>query len=319
MAPIATAAQQGPPPTSALPQVPVSKIRCTSTTSESSRIPSTSSSTPRQALRTPSKIVKPPPLRAGHAASSPDVPTLASTAKTDDGNLEEGDGDSQVRRSVSIANFPQPPKVRRSGAEPRFPADSESMQSTRAVTSRARSLEVKKLKNKAATGSLNQMYSASHTPSLLNHSGDGKSVSGSAMRRESSGLASVQSAGHSRSSSAQDSQSTSATTFEDSDEKRQSEGRSRGRDSGSKDKESKGNVIVGVRVRPDAGGDKSSGRDWSVDARRSLVAYRGREGGDYYYGKLATSYELQAHALVLLHPFRGADTLLVLASLKGGC
>jgi hypothetical protein len=53
--------------------------------------------------------------------------------------------------------------------------------------------------------------------------------------------------------------------------------------------EVKGNVIVSVRVRPDAGGDgpgsnKTDG-EWMVDGRRSLVAYKGREGGDYYYGK----------------------------------
>ena len=50
--------------------------------------------------------------------------------------------------------------------------------------------------------------------------------------------------------------------------------------------EGKGNVIVSVRVRPDAEGapkGKSDG-EWMVDGRRSLVAYKGREGGDYYYG-----------------------------------
>ncbi len=51
-------------------------------------------------------------------------------------------------------------------------------------------------------------------------------------------------------------------------------------------KESKGNVIVSVRVRPDAGGngDARAEGEWLVDGRRSLISYRGREGGDYYYG-----------------------------------
>ena len=51
--------------------------------------------------------------------------------------------------------------------------------------------------------------------------------------------------------------------------------------------EGKGNVIVSVRVRPDAAGsgDKNSDGEWMVDGRKSLVAYQGREGGDYYYGK----------------------------------
>lgn len=51
-------------------------------------------------------------------------------------------------------------------------------------------------------------------------------------------------------------------------------------------KEGKGNVIVGVRVRPDvaANGDNRSEGEWLVDGRRSLISYHGREGGDYYYG-----------------------------------
>ena len=53
-------------------------------------------------------------------------------------------------------------------------------------------------------------------------------------------------------------------------------------------KEAKGNVIVSVRVRPDTSSQESSQTDgeWMVDSRRSLVAYRGREGGNYHYGKL---------------------------------
>lgn len=56
---------------------------------------------------------------------------------------------------------------------------------------------------------------------------------------------------------------------------------------GSRPSEGKGNVIVSVRVRPDAGANgqpiKTDG-EWMVDGRRSLVAYKGKEGGDYYYG-----------------------------------
>ena len=109
----------------------------------------------------------------------------------------------------------------------------------------------------------------------------------------------------SRSSSAEDSCSTSATTFEDLDEAR------RGREEvdppsskGTKSantKEAKGNVIVSVRVRPDAGGsgdNSSSEVEWMVDGRRSLVAYRGREGGDYYYGlPVRSRFQYPAHYL----------------------
>jgi centromeric protein E len=47
-------------------------------------------------------------------------------------------------------------------------------------------------------------------------------------------------------------------------------------------------VIVSVRVRPDTAGQESLSAEgeWMVDGRRSLVAYRGREGGDYHYGTL---------------------------------
>ena len=62
---------------------------------------------------------------------------------------------------------------------------------------------------------------------------------------------------------------------------------SRGRQSmsGSKDK---GNVVISVRVRPEPAnndGNTSAG-EWLVDGRQSLIAYKGREGGDYYYGGL---------------------------------
>lgn len=51
--------------------------------------------------------------------------------------------------------------------------------------------------------------------------------------------------------------------------------------------ETKGNVLVSVRVRPDAsdGRDLRSEGEWLVDGRESLVTFRGREGGDYYYGQ----------------------------------
>lgn len=53
----------------------------------------------------------------------------------------------------------------------------------------------------------------------------------------------------------------------------------------SKGLDGKGNVLVSIRVRPDAGGSNGQTEgEWMVDGRKSLVAYRGREGGDYFYG-----------------------------------
>lgn len=50
-------------------------------------------------------------------------------------------------------------------------------------------------------------------------------------------------------------------------------------------KEGKGNVVVSVRVRPNDGTEAKTDGEWMVDGRRSLIAYNGKEGGDYYYGQ----------------------------------
>jgi len=78
-----------------------------------------------------------------------------------------------------------------------------------------------------------------------------------------------------------------ATTFEEHGESRGREASADAMDDNTSGKliEGKGNVLVSVRVRPDAGDAKSKSEgEWMVDGRRSLVAYKGREGGDYYYG-----------------------------------
>lgn len=298
-----------PPPTSALPQLPVSKLRSPSNTPNVPRTSTSSPATSKLALRTPSKVLKPPSsLPTNHSASSPSIPTLRSTSAQQNQNQDENTADKELRRSVSIANFPQPPKVqRRTGVESKYSSaayyqvpdtskgmDSPVVQAARGSgppDSRTDSLRAKKLKPKTSTSTLNQMYSAGPTPSLLNGSGEGKAIASSQPgTRGSNVLASLRSPAHSRSSSAQSSYSTSATTFEEGEEKRGRDGGieimgspTKRRDSG---KEAKGNVIVSVRVRPDTGGDKSSAKDWLVDGRQSLVAYKGRERGDYYYGEL---------------------------------
>jgi centromeric protein E len=137
----------------------------------------------------------------------------------------------------------------------------------------------------------------SQTPSLLNSAGDGKSIPISS-NRISDAQSSVHSPPHSRSSSANGSYSTSATTFEDADD--ESRGRVKEPDDvavdskrNSKGKEMKGNVIVSVRVRPDPSGqDKSQTEgEWMVDGRRALIAYRGKEGGDYHYDNVFGQYD----------------------------
>ncbi|KAI5296090.1 hypothetical protein KEM52_005709 [Ascosphaera acerosa] len=108
------------------------------------------------------------------------------------------------------------------------------------------------------------------------------------------------------SSSARGSMSTAATTFDDDDTPAKSKitsspphDMSSSTSSGSSAKESKGNVIVSVRVRPDAN-KTDNGRaesDWYVDGRQSVVSYRGKDGGDYYYGEYWSW-----HAATLAYP-----------------
>ena len=154
----------------------------------------------------------------------------------------------------------------------------------------AGSLRLKKLKTNTSNGTLGQIYSAGPTPTLLDGSGNSKAIKNVQLdTRGSTDLVSLRSPTHSRNSSAHSLYSTSATTIEEGDERRGRDDASavvnneaKRRNSG---KGGKGNVIVSVRVRPEAGEEKNSSKDWFVDGRQSLVVYRGREGGNYHYGK----------------------------------
>jgi len=114
-------------------------------------------------------------------------------------------------------------------------------------------------------------------------------------KRASDGHSSIQSPPQSRSSSANGSYSTTATTIEEGDEDR---GRLRESEEvqdtkTSKGKEHKGNVIVSVRVRPDTSGHDPSATEgeWIVDSRRSLIACQGKEGGNYVYDNVFGTYD----------------------------
>lgn len=53
----------------------------------------------------------------------------------------------------------------------------------------------------------------------------------------------------------------------------------------------KGNVVVSVRVRPDNNASQSNPEgEWMVDGRKSLIACKGKEGGDYIYGMSRVGY-----------------------------
>ncbi|KAL8816600.1 MAG: hypothetical protein Q9223_004420 [Gallowayella weberi] len=305
------------PQTSTVPVLSVPKARTTPPKSaETSRIPSIPQSqlgkTAQRTLSRPSILGS--PTAGEHYKSTPTVPTLPSTSTTGQASGPLG---SDVRRSVSIAAFPQPPKVRsriatspRSSPSSTWPTLEHSLRDSEDPGVRGilgGSLKVKKLKTKSSSIALSAMYTSSRSPTLLDGSGDGKSIVSPNGNRISDGLNSLHSPSHSRSSSAQDSYSTSATTFDDTDESAR-----RGRDLAEPDnnaskttstntKESKGNVIVSVRVKPDAAGngDTRSEGEWLVDGRRSLVSYRGREDNVYApHDKNNKVYDASAKRLV---------------------
>ncbi|CAF9938012.1 hypothetical protein IMSHALPRED_000625 [Imshaugia aleurites] len=264
-----------PPPSSALPQLPTAKSRTPLTVSESSRQQSAPPTASQFALKTPSKIVKPSAFPSSTPSpSSPKNPILRSNS-SGQAQVEGVATDKEVRRSVSIANFPQPPKVRRAGLDRKYSTATHSLISEATAQSKdgaadtgIGSLRIKRLKTKALTDGLGQMYSGGPTPTFLNGSGDDNAISSTSETRVSKDFASLRSPPHSRSSSAQGSYSTSATTFEDTDDKRAKEdGNVNKKDgnkrmnSGLREHEGKGNVIVSVRVRPDAGAEKSSGEE----------------------------------------------------------
>lgn len=117
--------------------------------------------------------------------------------------------------------------------------------------------------------------------------------------RHSESLLSLPSPPHSRSSSAEGAREGDMISYEDGAEDGGRRGRSRNSDktADSKDaaggKDAKGNVIVSVRVRPDsaANDDTKMDGEWLVDGRRSLISYRGREGGDHRYDNVFSPHD----------------------------
>ncbi|KAI9819031.1 MAG: hypothetical protein M1832_004073 [Thelocarpon impressellum] len=300
------------PPTASLPALPVSKGRKSTVTpsSMSSRASGDPAASPMPGSllpRTASSSQLPTSTSKSHENSpaSSRLPSLDTASK-----LSRPGG---VRRTISVAAFPNPPNggarvssmppsplsasavPRSAGASPGLPPTRRGSSERANPATPHGNAKLKRTKTLNTTPS--HGYAGSRTPSLLNGSGDSKSISAAAGARGSDGLLAIASPPESRTSSAQGSSSTSATTFDDSGDG------TRGRaaaddamdDEQQRSAEGKGNVIVSVRVRPDASGD--AGRadgEWMVDGRRSLVAYRGREGGDYYYDNVFATQDQNA-------------------------
>ncbi|KAJ6039972.1 uncharacterized protein N7446_004708 [Penicillium canescens] len=253
------------PPTGSLPALPNPKPRRSTPGSETPRAASPYNTSK---LRTPSS---PKPSLKSPLSNSNSTSNLSAARSASSGRAPSSP-DKSLRRTISIASFPQPPKA---GGRP---STASSLSGIQAATPSSRPARSSRL----STGTTSS-YRSSKTPSLLNGSGEGKFISSADTRDPEASPA------HSRSSSAQGSCSTSATTFEDADDTASK--------STTKQKEIKGNVIVSVRVRPDnnSGGETPRNHgEWSVDGRQSLISYRGKEGGDYYYDNVFNPMENNA-------------------------
>ncbi|KAI9772219.1 MAG: hypothetical protein M1840_000968 [Geoglossum simile] len=307
------------PPTAALPPLPTPKPRKTAALSTlttntpqvngaaapSSQIPLKPLNRSASAHQTPSSS---PMTPLGNSSTS-NLPSLARPTPNNVTALTK-----TIRRSVSAAAFPHPPgSASRIASLPPSPLSAGGVPGTGSGgTSRRSSKDShspltpssSKLQKPKPRSSTSSQFTSSSTPSLLNGSGDSKSISSGPGGRGSDGLLSLPSPPQSRSSSAEGSYSTAATAYDDLGEG--SRGREGARDSSRDSKESssdkvregKGNVIVSVRVRPDAGGGDGSGarvdEEWMVDGRRSLIAFKGREGGEYYYDNVFTPHDKNA-------------------------
>jgi centromeric protein E len=277
------------PPTGPLPSLPVAKTRH-SNIGAGQRIPSTSLlPSPAVASRAVSSSALSYRPGSKHG-NSPSVPTLTAEG-TPVGSIPQG---KTLRKTVSIGAFPRPPSHTGKSA-PNSPLSTSSMPggemvdrrlsivSKASVPSRNSSLKKPRNSNIGVGGGRGLLpRSPLSPPSFLNGSADSVAVDTSHL--------SLPSPPQSRNSSPQGSYTTSATTFEDVDD--ESRGRADNKD-GSKSlpKDGKGNVLVSVRVRPDAGPkDGKTDMEWDVDNKQASIAYKGREGGDYTYGKVPQCY-----------------------------
>ncbi|OAX83442.1 hypothetical protein ACJ72_02189 [Emergomyces africanus] len=290
------------PPTAALPPLPIPKPKQIMLAPPDTYKASSAASKPSK-LRIPSSSPRP---SASAMPQSPNPSSGHMAPRSPSVGLAPGSPDKTLRRAVSIAAFPQPPKAGNRSALnssnaslSQLSSKSRSSDQSKPITP-SNSLRLKKTRPSTGSGNTFKGPNSSRTPSLLNSSGDGKSIPNAPNARSSEGHFSIPSPPQSRSSSAQGSYSTSATTYDEADEGRRGReepgGTSGSAKRSSKGKEAKGNVLVSVRVRPDAGNAENSKLDgeWMVDGRRSLVSYRGKESGDYFYDNVFTAHDNNA-------------------------
>jgi centromeric protein E len=263
---------------SPLPSLPVPKKRTSSVHSIAS-----TPTTPAQlssGLPTPGRI---PSGASPRPSGVPNHVTAASLSRMPSASDMAQGSNRPLRKTISIGAFPQPPKVGpRSSSQASSPASHTSPlgpitpktpnPAKRAVSQGTGLRKPHRTSSRASTNG----RAFSSATSLLNGA-DGKSVS----------LLSLPS---SRASSVQGSY---ISNFED-DALSLTRGRHRSMDDvkseADKHGKDKGNVVVSVRVRPDVASDKNKSElEWMVDGRKSLISYRGKEGGEYFYGEFTES------------------------------
>ncbi|KAK4560926.1 Kinesin-like protein kip2 [Recurvomyces mirabilis] len=312
------------PPSGPLPALPVAKSR-----KPLPDIPDDNETTTSPFGRPPARLTRavtssglPTPAKS---RSTPAVPTLntadvalmnaASPLSSNTPSSSIPTPGKTLRKTTSIGAFPLPPKgAPRVSSLPPSPLSTATSSSDvhaaanpakRRDSSKHRSAEsvIKKKPRSSGYGmrsrqSTSSIAGVSGTPSLLNGTGEDNVVSST---RASDSLLTPPSPPQSRSSSMDGSYMTDGTAFEDIGEDMNERGRPKSsetisdskRNSGTKDKDNKGNVLVSVRVRPDAGGGDGNSveGEWMVDGRRSLIAYKGKEGGDYKYDNVFSPYD----------------------------
>lgn len=204
------------------------------------------------------------------ASASANYSPLSPSDSNSPGLLPEANAVKLTKRSVrkitSIPQFPPPP----TGVSRSIPVSPQNETGINGIAGPRGSHDegpatpgtIRKPAKRAASGAV-RYSSNNNTPSLLNGSGQGKTII-SENPPDAAGLPSPTSADL----------STAATPISATEDDRSREG----------PRESKGNVVVSVRVRPNSeGGDPDATGEWLVDGRRSLVSHRGKEGGEYYF------------------------------------
>ncbi|KAF2454927.1 kinesin motor domain-containing protein [Lineolata rhizophorae] len=287
--------RRGSAASSQLPSLSSRAVSSSSTGTTATTASTTNSSTysvstlPTANSHAQSGIVKPSAVSQTHSSSA--VPTLSTASSNTPGSNGSQSGPTPaktLRKTVSIPSFPQPPKgIGRVTSHPSSPLSAST-------TPTDGTADMKQL----GAGTTGASAIPARDGSVRKNGISPSEVNGSKLAANpSTSLLALPSPPGSRTSSAQGSYATSATTFEDMDH-----GETKGphaktgadrRQSSSKD--GKGNVIVSVRVRPDAASnDAKTEGEWMVDSRKSLISYRGREGGEYNYDNVFGTHDYNA-------------------------